>query len=126
MVVVYIATPSAVEVNPVCAALAARTVTRPFSKLNRLCAEAKKRGGRLSTFAAVASAVGLTPGRVTQVFGFAQEEEGIVLKGDRILGAVAGAFARDGVQCEVDWFYAEYSQFAARVAAGQAQALRSN
>ena len=36
---------------------AERTISRPFSKLNRLCAEAKARGGMMTTFAAVAKAI---------------------------------------------------------------------
>ncbi len=44
---------------------AGRVVTRPYSKLTRLCELAAARGGTLTTFAAVAKAIELTPGRVT-------------------------------------------------------------
>lgn len=92
------------------------TITRPYSKLNRLCAEAAKRGGSLRTFAAVAQAIKVTAGRVTQIFGFTQERDGSTVA-SKTLGLIVGAFTRDGITVEVDWFYLDYDEFAARVTA---------
>ena len=94
---------------------AERTISRPFSKLNRLCAEAKARGGMMTTFAAVAKAIELTPGRVTQLFGHGQEAEGVVVKAATVW-ALVGAFKRDGVPCEIDWLYLQLDEFTLRLA----------
>jgi hypothetical protein len=92
-----------------------RKITRPHSKLNRLCAEAKVRGGTLTTFAKVATALDVTPGRVTQMFGYSRETEGTVVNAETVGGIVA-AFVRDGVQCIVDWFYLDFPEFAEHLA----------
>jgi hypothetical protein len=99
----------------------ARRITRPYSKLSRLCEQAAARGGTVTTFAAVAKAIGLTPGRVTQVFGYAQEAEGSLVR-PGMLGRIAEAFVRDGVHCEVDWLHLHFDEFAARAAEANASA----
>ena len=40
--------------------MSVRLITRPYSKLTRLCAEAAKGGGALTTFAMVAKALNVT------------------------------------------------------------------
>src|SRR4051812_20295232 len=93
-----------------------RNVTTPFSKLNRLCREAGKRGGKLTTFKAVAEALGISAGRITQMFGHGQETEGTVLN-SKTVGRLVGAFRADGVVCEIEWLFLDYEEFAARLAA---------
>src|SRR3954452_1945460 len=78
-----------------------RNVTKPFSKLNRLCREAGKRGGKLTTFKAVAEALGISAGRITQMFGYGQESKGTVLN-SKTVGRLVGAFRADGVPCEIE------------------------
>jgi hypothetical protein len=92
-----------------------RKITRPYSKLTRLCAEAAARGGELTTFSAVAKAIGVTPGRVTQMFGYGLEAEGVVIKAETV-GLIVAAFRGDGAPCEIDWFYLGHDDFATRVA----------
>src|SRR5690349_8351520 len=94
---------------------AGRTITRPHSKLNRLCELAAARGGDLTTFAAVAKALELTPGRVTQMFGHGEEKLGKIIE-PKTVGRLAAVFAHDGVRCEVDWLYVEFEDFASRLA----------
>src|SRR4051794_34042999 len=93
-----------------------RTITRPFSKLNRLCAESAARGGTLTTFAAVANALALSRARVTQMFGHGQEHRGTVVKADT-LGRLVAAFIVDGVPCQVEWLYSSFEEFASYLAA---------
>jgi hypothetical protein len=93
-----------------------RRITRPYSKLNRLCSEAAKCGGRLTTYKAVAEALDLSRGRVTQIFGYPKEKEGAIVKSETV-GRLAAAFARDGVVCEIEWLYLDYDEFASRLAA---------
>lgn len=97
-------------------ATTSRTITRPYGKLTRLVQEAAKRGGKLTTFAAVAQAIDVTPGRITQIFGFNQERSGSTVT-PKILGLIVRAFIADGIALEIDWFYLEYDVFAARVGA---------
>lgn len=92
-----------------------RMVPRPYSKLTRLCETAAARGGNLTTFAAVAKALGLTPGRVTQIFGSSQDVNGIIIQPDT-LGGLVRVFAADGVRCEIVWLYQSFNGFAAEVA----------
>ena len=54
--------------------MCAEMVERPYSKLTRLCEVAASRGGALKSFAAVARAIELSPGRVTQLFGTADND----------------------------------------------------
>jgi hypothetical protein len=68
---------------------------------------------------AIAKQIEVTPGRVSQVFGYPQENDGFVVKSDTILGALAKAFAAEGIAVEIDWFYLDYDDFAARVAASE-------
>jgi hypothetical protein len=100
-----------------------RKITRPHSKLNRLCAEAAARGSELRTYAAVAEAITVTPGRITQMFGYGQEAEGYIVEA-KTVGAIVKAFRDDGVPCQVDWFYLEFEAFAAKVAVAQAEAAK--
>jgi hypothetical protein len=93
-----------------------RRITRPYSKLNRLCSEAAKRGGRLTTYKAVAEALDLSPGRITQIFGYPNEADGIAVKAETI-GRICAAFTRDSVVCAIEWFYLDYDDFADLVAA---------
>src|SRR5689334_811009 len=76
-----------------------RNVAQPFSKLNRLCREAGKRGGKLTTFKAVAEALDISAGRITQMFGHGQEGCGTVVNSNTV-GRLVGAFRADGVVCE--------------------------
>jgi hypothetical protein len=92
-----------------------RLISRPYSKLNRLCAEARAREGALTTFAAVAKAIDLSPGRVTQMFGYGQESDGITIRAETV-GALVKAFRDDGVPCGIDWLYLEYDEFCGRLA----------
>src|SRR5205085_8370857 len=103
--------------------MSVRLITRPYSKLTRLCAEAAKGGGALTTFAMVAKALNVTPGRVTQIFGYAKEADGITPKPETV-GLLVAVFRRDGVGCEIEWLYLDYDDFAARLTKGQ-QAKRS-
>jgi hypothetical protein len=91
-------------------------ITRPYSKLNRLCQEAAARGGSLTTFAAVAKQVDLSAGRITQLFGYGQEADGITVNA-KTVGLVVSAFRKDGIACEIDWLYLDFDDFAARIAA---------
>ena len=93
-----------------------RKVTRPFSKLNRLCREAGKRGGKLTTFKAVAEALDISAGRITQMFGHGQEDGGTVLH-SKTVGRLTGAFNADGAPCEIEWLFLDYDDFVARLAA---------
>lgn len=92
-----------------------RIISRPFSKLNRLCAEAARRTGELKTFAAVAEALGVSPGRVTQMFGHGQETNGVVVNADTV-GKLVAAFAKARVPIKIDWLYLDYKEFAKLVA----------
>ena len=100
---------------------ATRTIPRPHSKLNRLCEVAAFRGGTLTTFAAVARALELTPGRITQMFGHGEEAIGRNIKPETV-GRLAAAFTHDGVRCEVDWLYLDFNDFAARLAKANSSA----
>jgi hypothetical protein len=91
----------------------ARRISRPHSKLNRLCEAAASCGGFLTTFAEVAKALGLTPSRVTQMFGYGQETAGTVVRAETV-GRIVGAFTGDGVPCEIDWLYQEFDVFPRR------------
>src|SRR5271156_1156675 len=93
---------------------AARTVTRPKSKLTRLWETTAARGGNLTTFPAVAKVLELTPARVTQMFGAGQETTGTVIQA-ATLGRLVAIFAADGVHCEVSWLYLEFTDFASRL-----------
>jgi hypothetical protein len=93
-----------------------RKITRPFSKLNRLCREAGKRGGTLTTFKAVSVALDVSAGRITQMFGHGQEDIGTVLS-SKTVGRLIRVFNEDGVPCEIEWLYLDYDEFAARLAA---------
>src|SRR3954454_11258392 len=93
-------------------------VTQPFSKLNRLCREAGKGGGRLTTFKAVAEALDISAGRITQMFGHGQEASGTVLS-SKTVGRLVGALRADGVPCEIEWLFLDYDDFAARLAAAR-------
>ena len=95
-----------------------RKITRPYSKLTRLVQEAAKRAGKLTTFAAVAEALGMSPGRVTQMFGYGQDEHGTSVKPETV-GRLAAIFTADGATCEIDWFYLDYDDFAARIASSE-------
>src|SRR3954453_20940349 len=75
-----------------------RNVTTPFSKLNRLCREAGRRGGKLTTFKAGAEALDVTAGRITQMFGHGQEDIGTVLS-SKTVGRFIRVFNTDGVPC---------------------------
>jgi hypothetical protein len=83
-----------------------------------LCEEAARCGGTLTTFAAVAKAIGLSPGRVTQMFGSGLERDGVVIQADTV-GRLVAVFCGDGVWLEIDWFFVEFDDFAARVAAAR-------
>ena len=96
-----------------------RTVTRPNSKLIRLCEVAAERGGELTTFVAVAKAIGLTAARVTQIFGGTQDRTGSIVKPET-LGLLAAAFTQDGVRCEVAWLYLPFDTFAQRLTGASA------
>jgi len=88
-----------------------RTISRPNSKLTRLCEFAAARDGKLSTFGAVAKALELSSGRITQMFGHGEEMNGISIE-PRTLGRLVAAFTNDGVCCEVDWLHLEFDDFA--------------
>jgi hypothetical protein len=98
-----------------CAMSIVRTVPSPHRKLIRLCQLAATSGGTLTTFAAVAKAIGVTPGRITQLFGQDAEQEGSNIL-PTTLDKLAAAFIRDGVRCEADWLYLDHGDFAARLA----------
>jgi len=85
-------------------------VSSANAKLKRLCAESERRGGSLTTFGAVADAVGRSGGRLSQLFGFseAQAENGI---SEKTLGAIARVFTQDGVPLTVETFYLDYMSF---------------
>lgn len=91
-----------------------RTIKRPYKKMNRLLAEAKARGGAIGTYAALAKAIGVTAGRITQMFGYGQESSGTVVKAETV-GAIVKAFRDDGVPLDIDWLYLEYEEFARRL-----------
>jgi hypothetical protein len=97
-----------------------RTVTRPYSKMKRLLAEAAKRRGALTTSSAVAAAIGLSRSRVTQLFGSAREHCGVVVKAETV-GLICAAFTSDGVACDVDWLYLDYDDFADRLGTARTQ-----
>ena len=87
-----------------------RTITRPYSKLGRLCAMASARGGTLTLPAAVVRALGQTAGNLSQKFGSAHEHDGSNVQPDQ-LGAIVRVFENDGVRCEIAWFHLEFSLF---------------
>jgi hypothetical protein len=60
-----------------------RTVPSPHRKLNALCAAAAPSGGTLTTFTAVAKAIDVSPGRITQLFGHGTEQEAAMSNGAR-------------------------------------------
>jgi hypothetical protein len=91
-------------------------ITRPYSKLNRLCQEAAARGGTLTTFAAVAKQVDLSAGRITQLFGYGREADGIAVKA-KTVGLIVSAFRKDSIACEIDWLYLDFDDFVTRIAA---------
>lgn len=95
-------------------------VTRPHSKLRRLCALAAARGGTLTKPEEVARAIELSAGRISQLFGYSQEIQSRAISIDT-LTLIAAAFTQDGVPCEVDWFYLEFEEFAACAAAAQSR-----
>ena len=84
---------------------------RPYSKLTRLCEVAASRGGALKSFVAVARAIELSPGRVTQLFGYGRDHDGTPIKPET-LGRLVEAFAADGVCCEVAWLHLPFDDFA--------------
>jgi len=69
----------------------------------------------------VAKAIALTPGRVTQLFGYGQETTGSTIRPET-LGRIADAFVRDGVCCEVVWLHLHFDEFADRTAEANASA----
>jgi hypothetical protein len=91
-------------------------ITRPFSKMNRLCAEAAKRRGALTSHRAVAAAIGLSTSRMSQLFGYAQERSGVVVRPETV-GLICAVFTNDGVPCEVDWLHLDYKEFTDRLGA---------
>jgi hypothetical protein len=94
---------------------ATRTISRPHSKLTRLCEVAAANGGPLTTFAAVAKALELSPSRVTQMFGHGEEVDGKNIKPETA-GRLVAIFITAGVRCEVDWLYLDFDAFATRLA----------
>jgi hypothetical protein len=93
-----------------------RLITMPHSKLQRLCAEAANRGGRLTRQARVAEALGVTRGRVSHSFGSRTNRVGVVIDAATV-GRIAALFTADGVPCEIAWFYLDLEEFEKRVAA---------
>lgn len=92
-----------------------RTVPSPRRKLIALCEVAAPSGGTLTTFAAVAKAIDVSPGRITQLFGHGVEREGSNVEWGT-LQKLADAFTRDGVKCEADWLCLDHADFVVRVA----------
>jgi hypothetical protein len=98
-----------------CALSLVRFVPNPHRKLIALCELAAASGGTLTTFAAAAKAIGVTPGRVTQLFGHGVEHAGSNVEA-ATLDKLAAAFTTDGVRCETDWLCLDYGEFAVRLA----------
>ena len=90
-------------------------VTRPSSKLKRLCESAASVGGNLATFAAVARELKVQPSRITQLFGHGVEKDGKNIEAST-LERLAAAFTKDGLRCETEWLLAEFDDFAGRLA----------
>jgi hypothetical protein len=96
-----------------------RTITRPYSRLTLLCGASRKCAGSLTTFKAVAEVIKVSNGRVTQLFGFAEEAQGLAVKTSETedqIANVARAFTADGITCDDHWFYLDYEEFAAHFA----------
>jgi hypothetical protein len=98
-----------------CAMPFVRTVPSPHRKLIALCEAAAPSGGSLTTFTAVAKAINVSPGRITQLFGHGAEQKGSNVEWST-LQKLADAFTRDGVKCEADWLCLDHGDFAVRVA----------
>lgn len=95
-------------------------VLNPYSKLTFLCDEARRRGSKLTSFAAVARRLDVSPGLISHLFGFLNEADGLAVKTSETLAHLEGlarVFSADGLALEPDWFYLEYDAFVARVAA---------
>lgn len=92
-----------------------RVVSRPNSKLVRLCEKAAEASGDLTTFGAVAKALEVTPSAISQMFGTGKEKPGVVLPKDTA-GKLVNAFKSDGVPVELEWLYLEFDAFADRLA----------
>lgn len=93
----------------------ARKITRPHSKLTRLCAVAAACSGKLTKPEAVAAAIGRSAGRISQLFGSSQDSHGTIVPPE-LVGLIAAAFTDDGVRCEVGWLYLEFDEFADHLA----------
>ncbi|MCX7380282.1 MAG: hypothetical protein NT133_02450 [Alphaproteobacteria bacterium] len=93
----------------------AHLISNPNSKLARLCVKAGDAGGKLTTFAALAKVLDVTPGAISQIFGAGKESAGAVPPKD-MLGNIVAAFKADGLHVELEWFYLEFDAFADRLA----------
>ena len=84
------------------------------AKLRRLCTESAVRGGRLMSFSAVAMAIGITPGRFSQLFGVSAPaaEQSI---SPETLGRIIAAFNAESIPVDVAGFTGSYEQFAERL-----------
>lgn len=91
-----------------------RAISSANLKLKRLCAESERHGGSLTTFAAVAGALGRSGSRLSQLFGVsdAQAEKGI---SPQIVGALARVFTRDGIPLTIEAFYLDYESFVSNI-----------
>ena len=85
------------------------------AKLDRLCTESATRGGSLTTHGAVAKAIGITPGRLSQLFGIATATAEINISPET-LGKIARAFTEDGVPLTPESLALPYEAFAATLA----------
>lgn len=91
-------------------------VTTPNTKLDHLCERANAIGGTLVNHAAVARAIGATPSRISQLFGYGQETEGTTLPAG-MEGRLVHAFNSDGVPLELGWLFLPLPTFKSRLAA---------
>ena len=91
---------------------APRAVPAAHAKLRRLCTESAARGGALTTFVAVAKAIGLTPSRITQLFGSGDASAEVAITPET-LGNLVRVFNKDGVPVTPDALQLSYEDFAA-------------
>ena len=93
-----------------------RRISAPHRKLSALFDEAASRGGRITSFTNLATALGLSVSRISQLFGFPMDRVGTTLKPSS-LARLLGAFADDGLWLDDDLLFLEYDAFVARIAA---------
>ena len=86
------------------------------AKLRRLNAESAARGGKLVNFAAVAKALDISPGRLTQLFGISNPSAENAIKSET-LGLLATAFSEDGVPLTIAALLLPFDDFAATLTA---------